>query len=345
MSLKEELAAHCSSIVIEYLDEHALERSAMALDAADLVSVNAERPVCLKDKDEVLFMMYHLYSKGHSYYYTLGLCDAMHYEQSDTAKMYRQLASEYFLDSYAITRDRTQFTCPLVKKSNVTVAHPLSKIQLSIRLFFDKQTNSVAAVNSILRNVIALKKKYKGSRADLSGFSASNALHINIGYIPIKMPRTSVFNALCEIEANLSVLKGVLESENVANHCYTYLERIYTLPVIYRSFLYTMFEKCSFNCAFMDFGPFGDTVFGKLLRFPSDDYQRLKFYVKCIKMRQMFHENEDKVLDLLLNALAFKLGLSASKLSEEDVQKIRITCQKNTVAAKLIRKFCNAYEI
>lgn len=345
MNLKEELAAHCSNIVLEYLDDHALEKSAMALEAADLVSVNAERSVYLEDKDEVLFVMFHLYSKGHSYYYTLGLCDAMHYEQSETSKMYRQLATEYFLDSYTTTRDRMQFSCPVVEKKDVSVVHPLSKIQLSIRDFFNKRTDSVAAVNSIFRDVIALKERYKDTCDVLSGFAVSNALHMSVGYIPIRIPRASVLDALCETWKNLSLLKGVLESENVADYCYTHLERISVLPVIYRSFLYAVFAKCFFSCVFMDFGPFRDAVHSNLFQSPLEDYKKLRFYVKCIKMRGMFYENEEEVLNLLLSALSFKLGLSTSGLSAEDVQKIRIASLENTVAAKIVRKFFDAYEI
>lgn len=345
MSLKEELAVHCSSVVLEYLDERSLEKSAMALEAADLVNVNAERPVSLENKDEVLFVMFHLFSKGHSYYYTLGLCDAMHYELSETAEMYKQLATEYFLDSYAITRDRMQFSCPVVEKRDVFVTHPLSKIQLSIRAFFNKRIASRAAVDGIFRDVVSLKEEYKDARADLSGFSVSNVLHMSIGYVPIRIPRSSVFEALSETEENLSVLKGVLESENVANHCYAHLERISRLPVIFRSFLHAVFEKHFFSIAFLDFGPFGDAVHDNLLQSPSEDYKRLGFYVKCVKMRNMLYEDEERMLSLLSSALAFKLGLSTTGLSAEDVQKIRIARLENTIAAKLIRKFCDAYEI
>ncbi|KAL0265996.1 UNVERIFIED_CONTAM: hypothetical protein PYX00_011713 [Menopon gallinae] len=325
MCLKEELAAYCGRIVLEYLDESSLERSATALEAADLVCVEAERPVCLEEKDETLFVMFHLYAKGHSYFYTLGLCDAMHYELSETAELYKQLVSRYFVDSYAVTRDRMQFSCPVQERRDVSATHPLSRIQLSIRNFFDKRGDGEITVDDVLGDVSALKEMYEGRRTAPAGFSASNALHANIAYVPAKVPCVSVFDALCETEENLRVLKGVLESEDVAEHCYDRLERIAALPVMHRSFL--------------------DAVCSRLARSPLDDYRRLRLYARCARMRQMLYEGDKQALESLLDALAFKLGLSAHRPPKSAFSGTQSANLKNTVAASVVREFCAAYEI
>lgn len=342
INIKHKLREYCADIEIEYLDDLSLERSGTAPNAEELVSFGMHREIHSENVDELLFVMYHLYSLGHGYYHTLGLCDTMNYGSSGVADLYRQLTSRLYLRSYKITRDMSQFNCVVVKGRICEQTHPLSRLQVSVFKLLNAQKFNRDRHTEVLSEIQVLKRLYESKPVLLQGFTRENALHGSIGHVPQEIPTRRVHGVLCDVESHLATLFDILDAKDVNDYCYDNLEKVTGLPVMYRAFLSTVLGSNALKSACMDFRPFRDSLYSTY-ESPLENHKKLVFYLRYLKIHRMVTRGQEMAFEWLLSAYAAKFDLCAGIYKHRSIHFTKDDLPPNDL--EIISDFCSIYNI
>ncbi|RVD93134.1 hypothetical protein TUBRATIS_003420 [Tubulinosema ratisbonensis] len=289
-NLKHKLAEYCKLIELEYFSKTSLSKSANGLEYPMNIS---DHKVSFSNKEEILFIMFFLYTKGFYYSNTLNLTDCMIYEKNDLTDLYKNICYLIFKECNSLTYNPTPYNVNFTNENNLNDFYRigernLTKITYNLLLLLKDNKDT----KNILKNLtnliqIALNEKYSQNK---EGFSYNNILHFNTSIFITPINILEINNILLELKENIFTLQEILNTKNILKYSLKNIKKIINLNIIFKIFLFNFYNDSHYKYIFCDFMVLKHNLKRNDIVF---SFELVLFFYAFLREKKMIDESKD----------------------------------------------------